>query len=327
MGSLQQVVEELKKAERLVLMSHVLPDGDCIGSMLALGKALRALGKEVTMVNSDPIPEYLSFLPSAELVRLPEEVREWPSLAVCLDCSDTARLGEGLAGLVRDKTIVNIDHHVSNTRFGAWNYVEPDAAATGQIVADIIDALGVPWDRELAVLIYTALATDTGSFQYSNTTVSVHLLAAKLIGTGLDVAAINQNLYETKSLAAIKLLGRALDRLEMTPDGRVAWITLDRATLLRLGAKDEHTEGIINFTRAINTVELGMLFREIAPGKVKVGLRSKQLVDVNRLAAIFGGGGHYRAAGFVIEGELDKVVPRVISRAKEFVEALDGRDN
>ncbi len=325
MDLLHQVVEKLQKTGRLVLLSHVLPDGDCIGSMLALGKALRALGKEVTMVNSDPIPEYLTFLPLAETVRLPEEVKDWPSVAVCLDCSDMARLGEGLSALVRDKTLVNIDHHVSNTQFGAVNYVHPDAAATGQLVADIIDALGVPWDRELGVLIYTAIATDTGSFQYSSTTVSVHLLAAKLIGTGLDVAAVNQSLYETKSLASVKLLGRALDRLEMTPDHRVAWISLDRATLQRLGAKDEHTEGIINFTRAIDTVEVGMLFREIAPGKVKVGLRSKQLVDVNKLAAVFGGGGHQRAAGCLIEGELGQVVPRVISIAKEFVEALDER--
>lgn len=327
MDSLNQTIAELRSATRIAILSHVLPDGDCIGSMLALGRALELLGKQVVLVNSDTVPEYLAFLPRSEQIVLPAAVKNWPSLVVCVDCSDPGRLGEELAELVAHKRVINIDHHVSNTRFGLINHVDCNAAATGQMVAAIIEVLGIPWDMELATLIYTALVTDTGSFQYSNTSVEVHGLAAKLIGTGIDVPSINQKIYETKSLAAIKLLGSALCNLEVSSDGKLAWIVITQSALQQSGAKDEHTEGIINFTRSINTVEVGMLFREIAPGQVKVGFRSKQSVDVNRLAGVFGGGGHYRASGCLIAGELPDVVQRVIAEAQEFVEGRNERNH
>jgi len=325
MDMLERVIEDLKGATRVAILSHVLPDGDCVGSMLALGRALESLGKQVLLVNPDPVPEYLVFLPGSDRIVTPNKVAEWPHQLICVDCSDPARLGKEV--VMADKHVINIDHHVSNTGFGSINYVDQDAAATGQIIARIVDGLGIAWDKELATLIYAAVVTDTGSFQYSNTSVEIHLLAAKLISTGIDVSNINQRIYETKSLEGVKLLGQALCSLEVSGDGKMAWIEITRSTMERFGAKDEHTEGIISFTRSISSVEVGMLFRELGPGQVKVGFRSKQFVDVNKLAGIFGGGGHYRASGCVVSGELKDVVPMVVAKAQEFVEGMDERNH
>ncbi|MDA8440865.1 MAG: bifunctional oligoribonuclease/PAP phosphatase NrnA [Peptococcaceae bacterium] len=328
MDDQQQAVAALSEAQNIIILSHVQPDGDCIGSMLALGLALQSMGKKVIMANNDPVPQYLSFLPSASQVQLAAQITDWPELVICVDCSDLERLGSGLAASVRGlNNIVNIDHHVSNNRYGTINWVEPDAAATGQLVATLIAALNVAWNHDLATLIYTAIATDTGSFQYGNTTGDVHRLAARLVEQGLDVARINQALYETKSLPSIRLLGRALENLQVSENGKVGWVVIPLHYLAELGAKDEHTEGIINYTRAIDSVEVGLLFRELSPGKIKVGFRSKQLVDVNQLAMFFGGGGHTRAAGCNINGDLSKTVERVIKKTCEVIEAAHGRHN
>ncbi|HWJ03895.1 MAG TPA: DHH family phosphoesterase, partial [Verrucomicrobiae bacterium] len=261
MDSLQRVAQELKQASKVTILSHILPDGDCTGSMLALGKALKSLGKEVILVNQDRIPDYLSFLPGAEDVITPEQVTDWASLLVCVDCSDLARLGEEAWSRVKAGKIVNIDHHISNSGFGFINYVDAGAAATGQIIAKLLGHLDIPLDRELSTLLYTAIVTDTGSFQYSNTSGEVHTLAATLLATGIDVAEINVKLYDNKSISAVKLIGEALHSLEFTGDGKIAWITLPRKVLETIGATDEHTEGLINYARAINTVEVGILFR------------------------------------------------------------------
>ncbi len=327
MHSLQQVAAELKGLSKAVILSHVSPDGDCSGSMLALGMALQGLGIQVTMVNPDLLPRYLSFLPLADRVIQPNQVKHWPHTVICVDCSDRARLGEEIQPCLTGKNIINIDHHISNTGFGSINYVDSQAAATGVIIAQLLDELKVEVDIDMATALYTAIVTDTGSFQYSNTDASTHLLAARLINTGIEVAGINQKLFDTKELPEVKLFGRALNTLEVSADGKLAWVSIPRTVLEELGAKDEHSEGLINFTRALDTVEVGMLFRELTSGKIKVGFRSKQFVDVNKLAAIFGGGGHVRASGCTLNTGLDEAVATVVNKAKEFVEAANEWDN
>lgn len=319
MDSLQQVVAELKKVNEVAILSHVLPDGDCIGSMLALGRALRKLGKKVTMLNRDQMPGYLRFLADSELVQEELNGQDWPEVTVCVDCSDRWRVGDRLAEAISDKRIINIDHHISNTHFGSVNLIVPEAAATAQIVTQVVDALGVAWDKELATQVYTALATDTGSFQYSTTSGDVHRLAARLLDYGLDAGEINRNIYECKPLSAIQLISSALSSLTLSSDGQIAWLTLPRSVLNELGASDDQTEGIVNYGRSIDSVEIAMLFREMAAGQVKVSFRSKSHADVNKLAALFGGGGHNRAAGCTIEGELSEVVAEVVTKAENFL--------
>jgi bifunctional oligoribonuclease and PAP phosphatase NrnA len=327
MQSLEQVAGEIKGLTRVAIVSHVAPDGDCIGSMVALGSALQGLGVDITLINTDAIPDYLGFLPLTGQVIKPSEVRDWPETIICVDCSDEARLGEAMLPFLSGKTIINIDHHISNDEYGTFNYVDPGAAATGQIITQLLDLLEVKLDKNISTALYTALVTDTGSFQYSNTDASTHLMAARLINTGIDVAEISRKLYDTKELPAVRLLGKALDTLELSTDGRLAWISIPRVMLMELGAKDEHAEGVIGFTRALSTVEVGMLFREFSPGRIKVGFRSKQFVDVNKLAAVFGGGGHARASGCIVEASLEEAIAKVVNTAQQFIEGHDARNN
>lgn len=328
MNGLQHVLTALKHAKHAAILSHVSPDGDCIGSMAALGRALEHTGCEVVLVNNDPIPAYLTFLLRTNQVVLPQQVTEWPPLIICVDCSDQFRLGERVFDSIpADRMVVNIDHHISNTNFGSVNYVDPSAAATGELVAQVIKQLNIEFDTTIATALYAAVVTDTGSFQYSNTTSATHLLIAELIEAGVDVVEASRRLYNTKTLAEVKLLGKALDNLEVSADGRMAWITVPQQVFRSLGATEAYTDGIINYTRALENVEVGLLFREQENGKIKVGFRSKRVVDVNRLAAEFGGGGHPRAAGCVIKANLSDAVAAVLSKTKEYLEALNERNN
>lgn len=313
MNSLQEIAGVLRKGKRAVICGHTMPDGDSIGSVLAMRLLLNEIGLETQVLTVDRIPRIYSFLPGVEHFTPFADRHGEFDLAVILDCTDLDRLGGDLGQFISHlPVVVNIDHHVSNVEFGTYNYVDDTAAATGEIVFGLITEMQAELTPWIAVNLYTALTMDTGSFQFDNTTAKTHHIAAELYRTGIDIAEINRNLHAKKEFIQLKLLGYALAQLKTTAGGRIAWITIPLQVFHELGAEDEHGDGIINYPRMVNGAEVGILFREISPGKFKVGFRSKNLVDVNKLAGLFGGGGHPKASGCIVEGTIEEVEKKVI---------------
>lgn len=319
MSSLKEISDVLAGSSRVLLCGHILPDGDCLGSVAALGMALEKMGKEVAMASPDPLPEVLRFLPGADRFSTDSEAGSGCDTFVSLDCSVPDRLGPFRQYLGGRLVTVNIDHHISSVEgFAQYNHIDRDAAATGEIMLDLIDILGPGLDRDMATCLYVAIVTDTGSFQYENTSPETLRRAARLMETGIQAALINSLLYEEKPLKAIQVLGAALDRLNISPCGKVAWLVVDRKLLGRFSAGDEHTDGLVNFLRTVRGVEVAILFREIDPGKYKVGFRSKGKINVHRLAAGLGGGGHVRASGCVLDGDPEQIVETVVREAVRY---------
>lgn len=320
---LHQISETLSRSETIGLTSHVLPDGDSIGSVVGLELALKKLGVKTEVFLADPVPQTYQFLLGSNAA----QSRVWagvpdnlPEVIVVLDCTDLSRLGEGMADRIAGKTLINIDHHVSNQYFGAYNWVEPGAAATGEMVYSLVKLLGVAIDREIATALLTAITTDSGFFRYDNTRPHSLRVGACLLEAGADLAMIREHLWENKSVVSMELLGKALSTLSLTDDGRVAWVALSAPTLKELGADGEHCEGFVDYPKSIKGVEIGIFFREIDNSTVKVGFRSKRYADVNRLASMFGGGGHPRAAGCTIHGSLPVVIKQVTSAAQKLLD-------
>lgn len=320
MENLEALIEALQKAERILIASHVNPDGDSIGTLIGLGLALESLGKEVIMVNSDETPLMFKFLKGANRIHCPKEIESIPETVVLVDCTDLERVGTELAERLKEATVlINIDHHVSNNYFGHYNLVDANAAATAEIILRLLPLLEIEPDKDIATALYTGLVMDTGSFQYSNTTPAAHRSAAYLLEKDVDLDQVRNVLFETRTVSMLRLIGEALRLLQLTPDGKIAWVEITQEIMHQTGARDEHCEGIINYPRSVMGVEIAILFREITPGKIKVGLRSKRKVNVNQLAGFFGGGGHQRAAGCIIEGNMKEVVPKVLEEAQKLL--------
>lgn len=326
--SLMVITSELRRAKKPIIAGHVMPDGDSIGSTLALGLMLEQLGSEVTMVSQDPVPANYQFLPGVERIH----IGVVPDLAfdylVMLDLSAAERVGEAVSPLLSRSGIrvINIDHHASATPFADYNHIDPQAAAVGEIIFDLAEPLGVELTPEVSECLYTAVITDTGSFRYENTTSGTHRRVARLIETGTQVGVVNTYIYDEKPLPAIKLLKRVLDTLVVSDCGRIAWLKLTTAMEEECAAGDVNTEGFINYARIIQGVEVGILFTELANDQLKISFRSKRMLDVSLVASAFGGGGHPRAAGCSVSGRLDEVEPMVLGFVKKVVaEVFDGR--
>lgn len=318
-----RVVETLKAGRRFALFLHLSPDGDSIGSTLALGLALERLGKRTVWVGADLPGDAYRFLPGSERFRLWNEVEEdWSQYdaAVLLDCADLDRVGPARTAIDRIGKIINIDHHPSNRRYGDVNYIEPGAAAVGEITARLIDALGVPLDTAMAYGLYTAILTDTGSFQYENTRPETLRLAARFMDLGVAPQRVSQSVFEQRPLRVLRLLREALGTLEVGAGGRLAWMTVSRAMMDRAGAQRGDTEGFVNYPRSLGGVEVALLFSEEPDGRVRVSWRSNREVDVSQLAARFGGGGHARAAGCTLPGPLDRARVQVLQEVARYLE-------
>ncbi|NLC46140.1 MAG: bifunctional oligoribonuclease/PAP phosphatase NrnA [Firmicutes bacterium] len=314
----EQIRELLASSERIILLSHHNPDGDTLGSMLALWHHLSP-GRKVRMACSDPVPELYRFLPGWEEVLTNEEAlakKETYDLAVAVDASDLGRLGPGGGELIaRAQVVVSIDHHATGEPFGNPAWIDPDAAATGELVWALLrDCL----TEEIATALYTAIITDCGSFRYANTTAQTLTIAGKLVEAGADPHLIATRVFETRSFASLKLLERALGTLEVDGTGQLGWMELTEEMFQATGATQEAGEGFVNYVRMIEGVRLAILFRENS-GKVRVSLRSLD-VDVGKLAATFGGGGHVRAAGCELAMPLADAKEQVLARAREFLE-------
>lgn len=295
----------LRQARRILITSHSSPDGDSLGSALAVGELARALGIAAHIVQRDPYPVSLSFLPGVDAIQLasslPPEVVEGVDLAVVLECPGLNRPGiEGLQRL----PILNIDHHLENERYGVLNYLDEEAPAVGEMVLRMADAAEVPVSATMATCLYTALVTDTGDFRYSNATPRAFEAARRLVAAGALPHRIADALWNQTPPRVVRLTAEVLATLELHAGGRLAVVTCDLGMLARAGARPEDTENLINIPRAMAGVEVAVLFKAFTPEATRVSLRSRGAVDVQGVAARFGGGGHRSAAGCTIARSL-----------------------
>jgi phosphoesterase RecJ-like protein len=315
-ASYQQIGEIFARYDSFVIMSHVRPDGDAIGSQLALGLALEAAGNRVRMINDDGLPDNLRFLPGSDRIELPPtEPLEDYEVAIALDTATKPRLGEAsLNAASKAKVWLNIDHHKSNPRYGDVNHIDSSSPATGEILYKLITALNLPLPDASRDAIYVAVSTDTGSFQYPSTTADTYLMAADLIKRGLDVGKINSQTYDSHPYRRVELTRALLNTLELTGGGRVAHWELTLATRDSLGLKPEDSEGLIDMIRAIEGVTVALFFEELDGGKIRVSMRSKDpRIDASDVCGQFGGGGHALAAGIRMAGPLAEAKQQVLA--------------
>jgi bifunctional oligoribonuclease and PAP phosphatase NrnA len=306
----KEVVRLIKSHQSFLITTHVTPDGDGLGAESALFLALRKLGKKVQIVNHDPLPHRFSYLAFAPHYRSSDNI---PPHEVCfvLDAGDFSRIREGVR---REEfgTLVNIDHHYSNDHYGDYNLVLPEAAATGEVVYRLIQALKVKMDKGIAEGVYTSIVTDTGRFRYSNTTPHIFRLAAELEEAGADICHISEHIFGDISREAMELNRLALASVQVTGDGSIGSMTLTRGDFLKSGASDDDTENLINVVRNLDTVKIAIFMKERADGQIKLSLRSKNGVNVAEVAKLFRGGGHAYAAGAVLSGPLEKALQEVL---------------
>ncbi|NWK56161.1 bifunctional oligoribonuclease/PAP phosphatase NrnA [Verrucomicrobiaceae bacterium N1E253] len=301
-NSFSEIAEALHANDSFILLSHVRPDGDAIGSQLALGYCLEALGKTVHYINEDGLPDSLSFLPGSEKLLTPPDEALDVQVCIALDCANRPRLGDkALHAASKASLWINIDHHISNPKYGDLNHIDDSSPATGQILYNLITSQDLPLPDETRDAIYVAVSTDTGSFQYSNTTAATYEMAADLVRRGVDVGKINALTYDNHPYRRIELLRSLLNTLERSPDGQVADWQLPTSVKRELGLKPEDSEDLIDHIRGIQGVIVAAFFEELYDGTIRVSLRCKDdSVNCCEVAQQFGGGGHARAAGIRI---------------------------
>ena len=311
----RQISELLRSQNTFLVLTHYRPDGDAVGSQLALVLLLQGLGKTVEAWNDDEVPAKFRFLPQANLItRPPSEPKDF-DVVIAIDTSTWQRVGNAAQRIRQKKYFINIDHHISNEKFAKINWIVPEAPAAGQIAYDLIHGGGFPLTKEIATCLFAAISTDTGSFSYAGTTADSLRVAAKLVDTGINVGEICRQVYESYPYARLMLLQKALAQLQLADQKRIAytWVTVEMFE--ESGAKREDTEGLIDYARAIEGVVVALLFEEMAePGKVRISLRSKHpKVDVNSVARRFGGGGHREAAGARATGTPHEIEEKVVA--------------
>jgi bifunctional oligoribonuclease and PAP phosphatase NrnA len=320
-----RIIELLTEQNHFNLISHMLPDGDSVGSLLAMGRCLKIIGKDVRMFAPGRIPLKYLFLNGAELISNDETQFDSSRPVIILDSSDADRLGNFKEKVLASPELINIDHHVTNQNYGTLNYVDPAASATGEIVFGLLESLNVEPDSNLAEALYVAISTDTGSFKYDNTTPHTHIVIAKLLQTGISPGALSQKIFDERPLSFYILLKEALSSLEMYLNRTVAIMTISKDIRIRSGASTDDLDGIVNYTRNIEGVELGILFYVETEDEVKVGFRSRRL-DVSLLAGKLNGGGHVRAAGCRMHGSFETVKKKVLDEAFKMLAALPGEE-
>ena len=314
--SLAAFCRALKKKDNFLLASHVNPEGDAVGSVLAIESLLRRLGKKTLIACEDPFPDRLFCLPHKRWNQAKDVPpgRKFDALVVA-DCPTLERIGH-VRDLLRPETqIFNIDHHISNVKFGHHNYIHPTASACGEIVFDLFKWFKLNINQEEATALYVSISTDTGSFKYSNTTVKSHQVASHLIETGINIEEINDALYSTYSLEKIQLYSLLLGKVQRSQDGTIAWVAVTRNDLKQTGGTYEDTEGFIDFLKYIKEVQFSFFMSEMN-GNVRVSFRSKGNYDVAKVAAQFGGGGHKKAAGCTIAGTLEDATKKILDQIK-----------
>ena len=318
-ATFEQIGEAFKAHNSFAVVSHVRPDGDAIGSILALGHALEQMGKSVRYLNNDGCPESLEFLPGSEKVEISAEAKDVDvEVAITLDTAAHARVGEGsLEAIKNAKMIINIDHHISNPGYGDLNYIDSNSPATGQIIYDLLIALSLPISEITRDSIYVAVSTDTGSFQYPGTTQRTYEMAADLVARGLDVGEINRLTYDNQPYRKVELMRALLNKLDRSDEGKIVWWDLSLATKEELALVDDDTEGMIDFIRSVQGVVVAVFFEDLEGGKVRVSMRSKdRRINASEVCGVFGGGGHALAAGIRMPGPISDASEKVLAEIR-----------
>jgi phosphoesterase RecJ-like protein len=308
----EQIRDAILERQRFLITSHARPDGDSIGSQLAMAFALDALGKEVRIINSDPAPDHYRDFPGVDRIEIACAV-DPPGVdaVIVMECSDLTRTG--VAGLERE-FLINIDHHAGNRMYGALNWHDESSAACGEMVFDLIRALGVPLSIEIATHVYLAILTDTGSFHHSHITPRTFDICRQCVEAGVTPAVMARRVFDSNSFGKLKLIGALLDNMELVADGRLAILYMDDQMLAATGSTNNDTEGLINLPLTAREIQAVVFFKVTGKGDVRVSMRSKYDVDVRQVASEFGGGGHKNAAGFTVTGELRDVRAGIIDR-------------
>jgi bifunctional oligoribonuclease and PAP phosphatase NrnA len=305
------ICEAILARQHFLLTSHARPDGDSIGSQLAMAYALEALGKDVRLVNADAAPDHYFAFPGVERIEIAPSSDIDADALIVMECSDLTRTG--VTGLDRH-FIINIDHHAGNKMYGALNWFDESAAACGEMVFDVIRQLGVPLTREIATHIYLAILTDTGSFHHSNITPRTFDICRQAVEAGVNPATMARRVFDSNSFGKLKLIGALLDAMELTDDGRLAVLRMDDGMLEACGCTHNDTEGVINLPLTAREIQAVVFFKVGTAGDVRVSMRSKYDVDVRSVASSYGGGGHKNAAGFTVAGPLNEVKPQIVGR-------------
>jgi bifunctional oligoribonuclease and PAP phosphatase NrnA len=316
-----RVVEAIKASETICVVGHVRPDGDCIGSQLGLTLALMNAGKKVTCWNQDPLPAKLAFLDLKKVIAQPEKGRQFDCV-IATDCASLERLGTTAESITERKVFINIDHHTSNTRYADLNWIAAREPSTGELIFRLLKAANWPITPAISDCLFTAVSTDTGSFQYPTTRPATYHVAGELVKRGANLAKICDEVYQSYPLARVRLLRHVYNKFRLTHANQIAYFWLKKADYTRTGSDPSDSEGLIDHIRAIEPVILACVFEEIEPTLTRISLRSKsQKVDVNKVAQLFGGGGHAAAAGARIEGTPLSTQRKVVAALKK---ALNG---
>ena len=320
-GAARRVCEALLRYRRLVITSHMRPDGDSVGSSLALAWALRELGADARVVHRDRPPLQLADFPGVEDVEIGDAIPAGTEAVVVLECGDLSRTGlSGFDGL----PVVNIDHHPGNTGYGDVRWFDGTASALAEMIFEIIAELGVPLTAGMATQLFVAVVTDTGSFRYPGVSPRTFSICARLLEAGADPVSTARRLYDSHTLGRLRLQGAVLRTLEIDASGRLAMLTLTDAMLAESGGAPDETDGLINLPLGVKAVQAAVFFKEAEHGQWRVSLRSKGDIDVGRVARGFGGGGHKNASGCTLEGPLERVRARILERMAPDVAAPAG---
>ncbi|HWT44824.1 MAG TPA: bifunctional oligoribonuclease/PAP phosphatase NrnA [Vicinamibacterales bacterium] len=317
--TVNEIRDAILARRRFLITSHARPDGDSIGSQMAMAFALEALGKEVRLVNSDPAPEHYLDFPGVERIEIARHLLERDADAlIVMESSDLNRTG--VAGL-EGRFTINIDHHQGNTAYGDLNWLDESAAACGELVFELIGSLGIPLTVEIATHIYLAILTDTGSFHHSNITPKTFDICRQTVAAGVNPAAMARRVFDSNSFGKLKLIGALLDEMDLVDDGRLAVLYLNDDILNATNTTYNDTEGLINLPLTAREIQAVAFFKVGADGDIRVSLRSKYDVDVRSVASLHGGGGHKNAAGFTVRGPLPDVRPVIIRQIEQAIAA------
>jgi phosphoesterase RecJ-like protein len=321
-SDVQQIADAIRSRQRFVLSSHSRPDGDSIGSQLAMAYALRALGKEVTVVNADPAPPPLMAFPGVPGITIAPSVDGHFDAAIIMECGDLARTG--VTGLDRF-FVINIDHHPGNTGYGQINWFDARAAACGEMVFDVVKALGLPLTIDIATHIYLAILTDTGSFHYSSISPRTFDICREAIEAGVDPVRVARNVYDSNNMGRLKLFGAVLSAMQIDSSGRIAIVYLDHEMARAAGGTYEDTEGLINLPLTVKEIQAVVFFKQLEGEDYRVSMRSKGDIDIGAVAKEFGGGGHKNAAGCTVSGGIDMLQKTFVEKIERAIEWQDGR--
>ena len=322
---MERITNQLLNSNHILLASHTNPDGDAVGSTLALGILLNKLDKKITLYNESSIPAVYRFLPRVDMIKKSINPANVFDTAIILDCGDLHRIGTIASKVKNIPVIINIDHHISNNRFGNFQLIDASASSTAEIIYRLIKKMGIAFDEATATSIYTGILTDTGSFRFSNTNQAAFAICQEMVEKGVNPSNVAQNVYGRYSLGRIKLLNLALDSIEIFHNGELSIMTITQEMLNKTGTSAEDIDGLINYARRIEDVKIAALIHEKQNGKhnlkgsgqFHVSLRSDGTVDVAAFAVSFGGGGHTTAAGFDVQSGLSEIKSNIANLAEK----------